>query len=67
VLQPLGRIALARERLELPVVGKDLLVELADPRIEIGEDPDLPGNFGPLISGKMAPSKRGADEEEPFF
>jgi hypothetical protein len=28
---------------------------------------DLPGNFGPLISGKMAPLKRGADEEEPFF
>jgi len=27
---------------------------------------DLPGFFGPVISGKMALRRRGADEEEPI-
>jgi transposase len=28
---------------------------------------DLPGFFGPVISGKMALRRRGADEEEPIY
>jgi hypothetical protein len=67
VTDPVGWKAYADAARALPTSGKPIVRATKGVALS-GEEPrtDLPGFFGPVISGKMALRRRGADEEEPI-